>query len=30
MAGLFVVGHRSLESDVAELVQEVNEVLSRP
>jgi hypothetical protein len=30
IAGLFVVGHRSLESDIAELVQEVNEVLSRP
>jgi hypothetical protein len=30
ISGLFVVGHRSLESDIAELVQEVNEVMSRP
>jgi hypothetical protein len=26
-AGFFAIGHRSLESDIAELVQEVNEVL---
>jgi hypothetical protein len=29
-AGFFAIGHRSLESDIAELVHEVNEVLSRP